>query len=82
MDWNQLQGNWAQVSRRAQQRWGKLTDADLAPARDQRDRLLERIQARYGVVRDEAERQLQNWEHKATALWVRAGAPAARAPIA
>lgn len=73
MNWDHIQGNWHRVSRRAQQRWGRLTDEDLAPATDQRSRLLQRIQQRYGVVSTEAERQLRNWERQATRLWFAAG---------
>lgn len=67
-----LQGQWALVRQRLQQRWGKLTDEDLAPSPDPRGRLLQRIQQRYGVLGAEAERQLHNWERKASERWIAA----------
>jgi uncharacterized protein YjbJ (UPF0337 family) len=73
MDWNRIQENWIRINRRVQQRWGKLTDEDLAPVCDQRDQLKLRIQHRYGVARDEAERQIRNWERKATEVWFTSG---------
>lgn len=71
MNWDRMNGNWVHIKARAQQRWGRLTDDDLQAVPNQRDRLLERIQLRYGVVRDEAERQILNWERRATDAWYR-----------
>lgn len=69
MNWERVEETWPRISQRVQQRWGKLTDADLAPAKDQREQLLLRIQQRYGVHSDEANRQVSNWERKATDIW-------------
>ena len=40
----------------------KLTDSDLAYVNGQRDQLLGRIQERYGIAKDQAERQVKEWE--------------------
>ncbi len=69
MNWERVQENWPGVSQRAQQRWGKLTDADVVAVQDQREQLVRRIQQRYGVHGDEANRQVSNWERKATEVW-------------
>ncbi len=71
MNWNLMQGNWAHIAARAQERWGRLTDDDVRPFPNQRERLLERIQMRYGVPQDEAERQILNWERRVTEAWFR-----------
>ena len=42
-------------------KWGKLTDDDLQVINGQRDQLIGRIQERYGIVRDEAQRQVDQW---------------------
>jgi len=42
--------------------WGKLTDDDLEQARGERDKLVGRIQERYGIAKDEAGHQLDEWE--------------------
>ena len=62
MNWDQIQGNWKQFMGRARQQWGKLTDDDLQLAKGHRDELVGRIQERYGIARDEAERQVREWE--------------------
>ncbi len=62
MNWDQIAGNWKQLSGKARQQWGKLTDDDLSVINGQREELIGRIQAQYGVTREEAERQVSDWE--------------------
>lgn len=62
MNWDQIKGNWKQLSGKAKQQWGKLTDDDLDVADGKREELVGRVQARYGIARDEAERQVSEWE--------------------
>jgi uncharacterized protein YjbJ (UPF0337 family) len=49
--------------------WGKLTDHDLDVVAGRRDVLAGKIQARYGIAKDEAETQLATWEKKADDTW-------------
>jgi uncharacterized protein YjbJ (UPF0337 family) len=62
MNWDEIKGNWKQIKGKAQQQWGKLTDDDLQVAEGHREELVGRVQERYGVARDEAERQVSEWE--------------------
>ena len=64
MNWDQIKGNWKQFQGRAKQQWGKLTDDDLTRAEGDRDVLVGRIQERYGIAREEAERQVSEWERR------------------
>ena len=57
------------VAGKAKAQWGKLTDDDLEVVAGHRDQLAGKIQERYGVAKDEAERQLTEWERKATDSW-------------
>jgi uncharacterized protein YjbJ (UPF0337 family) len=66
--WDQIQGNWKQVGK-AKDRWGKLTDGDFDVVAGRRDQLAGKIQERYGVAKDEAEKQVTEWERKATDSW-------------
>jgi uncharacterized protein YjbJ (UPF0337 family) len=59
--WNQIAGNWKQWIGNAQERWGKLTDDDIAEARGDRNQLVGKIQERYGIAQAEAERQVDEW---------------------
>lgn len=71
MNWDRIQGNWAQVTGKVKSEWGKLTDDDLTVVAGHRDQLACKIQERYGIARDAAERQLAAWERKASESWFR-----------
>ena len=64
MNWDQIKGNWKQLKGQAKQQWGKLTDDDLTRAEGDRDILIGRVQERYGIAREEAERQVSDWERR------------------
>ena len=61
MNWDTIAGNWKQFQGKARQQWGKLTDDDLELVKGKRDELAGRIQERYGIAKDEAERQIDDW---------------------
>jgi uncharacterized protein YjbJ (UPF0337 family) len=69
MNWDRIQGNWKQFKGKAKEQWGKLTDDDLDKAAGKRDQLLGRIQERYGIAKDEAERQLDEWTRRDEQYW-------------
>jgi len=57
MNWDQVEGVWKQSKGKFREKWGKLTDDDLEVIAGKRDQLIGRIQERYGIARDEAEKQ-------------------------
>ena len=57
MNWDQVQGMWKQSKGKFREKWGKLTDDDLETIAGQRDQLVGRIQERYGVAKEEAQKQ-------------------------
>jgi uncharacterized protein YjbJ (UPF0337 family) len=61
MNWDQLEGKWKQYSGKVKEKWGKLTDDDLEVVRGRRDQLIGKIQERYGIVRQEAEKQVDEF---------------------
>jgi len=61
MNWDRIEGNWKQFRGRAQQQWGKLTNDDLDVVEGRRQELVGKIRERYGIARDEAERQVNTW---------------------
>ncbi len=61
MNWDRIRGEWKQMSAEVKSKWAKLTDDDLADASSKQDALIGKIQERYGVLRDEAERQVDEW---------------------
>lgn len=56
-----LKGKWTQFKGKARQKWGKLTDDDVDQVQGRAQELIGRIQERYGLARDEAERQVDAW---------------------
>lgn len=61
MNWNQIEGNWEQFKGKAQTQWGKLTGDDLDVINGNRKQLAGRIQERYGIAQEEAEKQIDDW---------------------
>jgi len=73
MNKDTIEGNWKQLKGKAKEQWGKLTDDDFDVIAGKRDQLLGRIQERHGISRDEAEKQVSEWEtrdgREPSALW-------------
>lgn len=61
MNSDQLKGNWKQLMGDAKKQWGKLTDDDLQQVEGHKDKLVGKIQERYGSSREEAEKQADDW---------------------
>ena len=57
MNWDQLEGKWKQATGKVKEKWGKLTDSDIEVIRGRRDQLIGKIQERYGIVKEEAQKQ-------------------------
>lgn len=62
MNWDRIEGNWKQAKGKIKQQWGKLTNDHLDVVAGKRDQLVGKIQECYGVARDDAERQVKEWE--------------------
>jgi uncharacterized protein YjbJ (UPF0337 family) len=61
MNSDQMEGKWKQMKGSIKSRWGNLTDDDLTVVEGQKDQLVGRIQERYGIARDEAQKQVDEW---------------------
>lgn len=57
MNWDRIEGKWKQSKGKFREKWGKLTDDDLDVINGKRDQLVGRLQERYGIAKDEAEKQ-------------------------
>jgi uncharacterized protein YjbJ (UPF0337 family) len=62
MNWDTMEGNWKQIKGKMREKWGKLTDDDWDTVAGKKDQLLGKLQERYGYSREEAERDLSDWE--------------------
>lgn len=61
MNNEKIQGNWNIVKGKVKEQWGKLTDDDIDRVGGQFDQLVGEIQKRYGITREEAEREIRDW---------------------
>lgn len=64
MNWDIVEGNWKQFKGKTKEQWGKLTDDDLDIIAGKREQLAGRIQEAYGVNKDEAEKQIKDFESR------------------
>jgi len=62
MNWDEVSGKWNQLKGSTKERWGKLTDDDLKMIDGKRDRMVGKIQERYGITKEKAEEQIRDWE--------------------
>jgi uncharacterized protein YjbJ (UPF0337 family) len=69
MNWDRIEGNWKQVTGKAKVQWGKLTNDDLDVIAGRREQLAGKIQERYGVAKDDADKQVSEWVQKADESW-------------
>lgn len=64
MNWDQVKGKWKQLGGEVKSEWGKLTDDDVAQIDGAWDKLVGRIQESYGIAKEEAERQVNEWAER------------------
>lgn len=64
MNWDIVKGNWKQFQGKVKTQWGKLTDDHLDQIKGQRDSLVGKIQETYGISKDEAEKQIKDFEDR------------------
>lgn len=62
MNEDRMAGNWKQFKGKMREQWGKLTDDDVDVIAGKRDQFLGKIQERQGIAKDEAEKQLNDWQ--------------------
>jgi len=60
-NWDIIKGKWNQLKGEARTQWGKLTDSDWEQIAGQKDKLVGKLQERYGWSRVEAEREVDDY---------------------
>jgi uncharacterized protein YjbJ (UPF0337 family) len=61
MNWEQISGKWHQAAGQVKSQWAKLTDDDLANVAGKKEQLVGKVQERYGVIKEDAEKQVDEW---------------------
>lgn len=59
-----LKGQWMQIRGNAKQMWGKLTDDDLTEIDGNKDKLIGKLETRYGYTREQAEKQVDQFTNQ------------------
>ena len=62
MNWDRVEGNWKQFKGKVKEKWGELTDDHIDVIAGKRDQLVGKVQEQYGISKDEAERQVRDFE--------------------
>jgi uncharacterized protein YjbJ (UPF0337 family) len=62
MNKDTIKGNWKELRSKVKEQWGKLTDDQLDEIAGRRDQLAGEIQQAYGITRDEADKQVKEFE--------------------
>ena len=62
MNWDRIEGNWKQMKGAVKDKWGKLTDDQFTSIAGKRDKLVGHVQEAYGLSRDDADKQVKDWE--------------------
>ncbi|MBU7319727.1 CsbD family protein [Paenibacillus oleatilyticus] len=62
MDTNVLKGKWRQLKGEAQKQWGKFTDDDLDVINGEKEKLLGKLQEKYGHTKEAAQEEYDRWE--------------------
>jgi uncharacterized protein YjbJ (UPF0337 family) len=61
MNWDQIEGKWKQAMGKVRVKWGKLTDDDLTTVNGKKEQLIGKIQERYGIAKDVAEKEVDEF---------------------
>ena len=61
VDWNIIEGRWKELKGHAREQWGKLSDDELEEVGGKKDRLVGKLQQKYGYAADEATRRADEW---------------------
>lgn len=60
MNADEFKGKWLQLKGNIKTKWGELTDDDLAVIDGNRDKMVGKLQERYGYSIEEAEKEVNN----------------------
>jgi uncharacterized protein YjbJ (UPF0337 family) len=64
MNSDTLKGKWMQIRGEAKETWGELTDDELTQVEGNMDKLMGKLQEKYGYSRERAEREVNDFRRK------------------
>jgi len=64
MNWSNIESSWNDFKANAKQQWSKLTDEQITGTMGKREQLSSRVQEAYFLSKEDAERQISDWQSK------------------
>ncbi|MEZ4601200.1 MAG: CsbD family protein [Syntrophotaleaceae bacterium] len=61
MNSDEMKGQWKQIKGEIRKQWGKLTDDEVDMISGERDKLVGKLQEKYGYSKEEAQRQVDDF---------------------
>ena len=61
MNWDHIEDNWKQNSATVKEKWGRLTDDQIAEMKGKREQLEAKIQQVYGHAKDQIKKDVDEW---------------------
>ena len=62
MNWDTVKGDWKNFKGKIREKWGEFTDDELDRVQGRREQFEGLLQKKFGIVKEEAERQLKDFE--------------------
>ena len=64
MNREQFEGNWHLLKGKIKEKWGKLTDDDIARINGKYEQFVGALQKKYGYSKEQAERESSTWNYE------------------
>lgn len=64
MNWSSIESGWNDFKSSAKQQWSKLSDDQIAGTMGKREQLSSRVQEAYSLSKEDAQRQISDWQSK------------------
>jgi uncharacterized protein YjbJ (UPF0337 family) len=64
MNWSNIESGWSDFKANAKQQWSKLTDEQINGTMGKREQLSTRVQEAYSLSKEDAERQISDWQSR------------------
>lgn len=61
MNWDIIKGNWKQLQGSVKAKWADLTDDEITEMAGERDKMVGKLQEKYGYAKDQAETEVDDF---------------------
>lgn len=57
-----FEGKWHEFKGAIKEKWGKLTDSDMTEINGKKEKMIGKLQTRYGYAKEKAEKEIKDFE--------------------